>query len=225
MHVLAILTALVISVGCSTFSGPGNYGKSRGGYSGPGKLKMPGYKPNGGDGSDDESEDSELPPEAYIPSNRGEAKGYKPKHPFAMNWPLNSVKINQPFKPQKKRRPHLGVDFAGTKGTPIFAAHEGLVVYAGRAFRGFGKMVIVEYDGRWASLYAHMDKISVKQGQVVERGQTVGLMGRTGRATGVHLHFELLYNQRPVDPIPLLNENERLVNTDPIAPAREPASL
>jgi murein DD-endopeptidase MepM/ murein hydrolase activator NlpD len=160
-----------------------------------------------------------------MPSSRATKKGYSPKRAFSLSWPLNVVKINQPFKPKKKRRPHLGVDFGGTKGTPVFAAHEGLVIYAGRAFKGFGKMVIVEYDGRWASLYAHLDKIQIKQGQVVEKGQTVGTMGRTGRATGVHLHFELLHSQRPVDPIPLLNEFNRLVNIGSNNDKRDPSSL
>jgi murein DD-endopeptidase MepM/ murein hydrolase activator NlpD len=215
MRVLAILTFLVIGLGCTHLSGQGKY-RSNDGFSGPGKLKSARFKGPGGE---------DLPlPEGYVPSKRGQNNGYRPERPFAMSWPLNAVKVNQPFKPKKKRRPHLGVDFAGTKGTPIFAAHEGLVIYAGRAFRGFGKMVIVEYDDRWASLYAHLDKITVKQGQTIERGQTVGMMGRTGRATGVHLHFELLYDQRPVDPIPLLNESERLVNTQPV-PTRDPASL
>lgn len=153
----------------------------------------------------------------YTPSKHGQSKGYKPSSRFSLSWPLNHVKINQKFNPHKKRRPHLGVDFAGRKGTAIFASHEGLVIYAGRAFKGFGKLVIVEYDDQWASLYAHLDKITVKQGQVVERGQTIGNMGRTGRATGVHLHYELLYYQRPVDPIPLLNNNERLVEYTPIS--------
>ncbi len=200
MRILAILTMFVMATGCAQFSGPG-------------KLKTNRFKAGGGvDYSD--SEDEGLPPEAYIPSGYGEKKGYRPRRAFALNWPLNVVKINQSFKPKKKRRAHLGVDFAGTRGTPIFAAHEGIVIYAGRGFKGFGKLVIIEYDSQWASLYAHLDKISVKQGQTVEKGQTVGGMGRTGRATGVHLHFELLHTQRPVDPIPLLNEFNRLVKTD-----------
>ncbi|MGE3387311.1 MAG: M23 family metallopeptidase [Bdellovibrionales bacterium] len=167
--------------------------------------------------------DHEEAPSAYIPSERGSSKGYAPKAAFNLNWPLNYVKINQHFKPKKKRRPHLGVDFAGTKGTAIFSSHEGLVIYAGRAFKGFGKMVIVEYDDQWATLYAHLDKITVRTGQIVEQGQTLGKMGRTGRATGVHLHFELLHNQRPVDPIPLLNEVQRLVDRE--ERKRSPTSL
>lgn len=160
----------------------------------------------------------------YTPTRRGQAKGYKPRRAFSLTWPLNSVKLNQPFRPMKKRRPHLGVDLAGTKGTPVFAAHEGLVIYAGRAFKGFGKVVIIEYDDRWASIYAHLDKIQVKQGQAIAQGELVGAMGRTGRATGVHLHFELLHDQRPIDPIPRFQDFERLVHTD-TSSQKSPASL
>jgi len=124
------------------------------------------------------------------------------------------VRVNQPFRQNKRRRPHLGIDLGGKKGTPIFASHSGSVIYAGRAFRGFGKLVIVEFDDRWATLYAHLSKISVKNGQSIAQGQTIGEMGRTGRATGVHLHFELLHNRIPIDPIPLLNQFDRMVHIE-----------
>ncbi len=185
-------------------------------FSGPGKFKGPGpYTPGSSHSVPlEEGEEDVLPPSAYLPSKGALKNGYIPKSSFRLQWPLNSIRITQQFNPQKKRRPHLGVDFGGRKGTAIFAAHEGVVIYSGRGFRGFGKMVLVEYDNQWASIYAHLDKITVKTGQIVEQGQTIGNMGRTGRATGVHLHFELLHHRRPVDPIPLLNESRRLVNTD-----------
>lgn len=205
MRFTLLATLLVASSACAPLRGPGSLERR--------ELKTPGYRPTGSTESGSGQEPL-LPKEAYTPSDRAKKRGYSPRSGFALTWPLNMMKINQPFRPLKKRRPHLGVDFAGTRGTPIFSAHEGLVIYAGRAFKGFGKLVIVEYDDQWATLYAHLDKILVKQGQVVSQGQTLGKMGRTGRATGVHLHFELLHNQRPIDPIPLLNEAERLVNTD-----------
>jgi murein DD-endopeptidase MepM/ murein hydrolase activator NlpD len=175
-----------------------------------GGLRTPRFE-LGLSGSSDEGES--LRYEDYVPSPRGERIGYRPRHSFALGWPLEQLKINQRFKPKKRRRPHLGVDLAGVKKTPVFAAHEGLVVYAGRAFRGFGRLVVIEYDDQWATIYAHLDKILVKQGEVVPRGAEVGLMGRSGRATGVHLHFEVLHNQRPVDPEPLLNEAPRVVES------------
>lgn len=136
-----------------------------------------------------------------------------PKGRFTLTWPVSAVRLNQPFRPNKKRRPHLGLDLGGKKGTPILAAHEGTVIYAGRAFKTFGKMVIVEFDNEWATIYAHLDRIHVKNGQSVGQGEQVGTMGRTGRATGVHLHFEVLHFRRPVDPMPLLNQYEQMIGT------------
>ncbi len=116
------------------------------------------------------------------------------------DWPVDSARLTRGFLPERKR-PHLGIDLAGPKGTPILAAHDGVVIYAGRDFRGFGKMVLIEGTKGWASLYAHFHKIEVKEGQRVRQGEKIGQMGRTGRATGVHLHFEVRKSRGPVDPL------------------------
>ena len=119
------------------------------------------------------------------------------------DWPVDSARMTRGFLP-KKRRPHLGIDLAAPKGTPILAAQAGTVIYAGREFRGYGKMVLIESGEGWATLYAHFDKILISEGQKVRKGEVIGAMGRTGRATGVHLHFEIRHNRGPVDPLPLL---------------------
>lgn len=111
-----------------------------------------------------------------------------------------------------RKRPHLGLDLAAPKNTKIYAAHDGVVIYAGREFRGFGKMVMIEGAHGWATLYAHFNKIQVRQGQRVSQGQTIGLMGRTGRATGVHLHFEIRKSRGPVDPLLYLPGGSRLAS-------------
>ncbi|MBX7232144.1 MAG: M23 family metallopeptidase [Bdellovibrionales bacterium] len=227
---ILLVWSSVLLFGCASLNGTFQSGRGASdssGFVGPGDLKRPTFV--GLDGKELKLNhktfvqsggqsvfDEEEPPSPFVAVQKPQKSKfikYKPQRSFALSWPLNMVKVNQYFNPKKKRRPHLGVDLAGVKGTPIFSAHEGLVIYAGRAFKGFGKLVIIEYDDRWASLYAHMDKIMVKQGQTVESGQTLGLMGRTGRATGVHLHFELLHDQRPVDPIPLLNNTHQLVDS------------
>ncbi len=123
--------------------------------------------------------------------------------PFQLRWPLKSLKVNQNYH-QTGRRPHNGVDFGGRRGDPVYAAHDGVVVYAGRKFHGYGRMVLIEYDDNWATLYAHMNRLKVKTGQKVKAGKVVGTMGSSGRSTGVHLHFELLKNKIPVDPMPYL---------------------
>ncbi len=119
------------------------------------------------------------------------------------DWPVDRARLSRGFLPNK-RRPHLGIDITAPKGTPILSAQRGSVVYAGRDFRGFGKMVLIESGQGWATIYAHLDQILVSEGQQVSQGETIGTMGRTGRATGVHLHFEIRKDKGPVDPIPLL---------------------
>ncbi|MCB0407167.1 MAG: M23 family metallopeptidase [Bdellovibrionales bacterium] len=130
--------------------------------------------------------------------------------PFQLHWPVDNVRLTQKFRP-KKRRPHQGIDLGGQRHTPIFAAHEGYVIYAGSGFKGYGRMIIVQYDNQWASLYAHLQKIQVKEGDYVSTRQQIGTMGRTGRATGVHLHFELMEDQIPIDPLPYLEKDHRIV--------------
>ncbi len=118
-------------------------------------------------------------------------------------WPVKDGRVTQTFK--GGRHKHDGVDIAGKKNTIIYAAESGKVIYTGRDFNGYGKLVIIEHKGdTWASFYAHLNRFKVREGQRVFKGQPIGLMGRTGRATGVHLHFEIRYNLRPIDPLNLL---------------------
>jgi len=130
--------------------------------------------------------------------------------PVGFDWPVDSARMTRGFLPNK-RRPHLGIDLAAPRGTPILAAQAGTVIYTGREFKGYGKMVLIESGNGWATLYAHFDKILVSEGQQVRKGEIVGAMGRTGRATGVHLHFEIRKDRGPIDPLPLLpNTTARL---------------
>lgn len=140
-------------------------------------------------------------------SKRGLASDLGPALPqeelLTFDWPVDRARMTRGFLPNK-RRPHLGIDLAAPRGTPILASQAGTVIYAGREFRGYGKMVLVESGNGWATLYAHFDKILVAEGQKVRQGEVIGAMGRTGRATGVHLHFEIRKNRGPIDPLPLL---------------------
>ena len=141
--------------------------------------------------------------------NRGLAGDGPPPLHGGFDWPVDKARLTRGFLPNK-RRPHLGLDLAAPKGTPILASKGGTVIYQGKAFHGFGKMVLIESGGGWAALYAHLDKIFVKEGQKLEQGQLLGQMGRTGRATGVHLHFEIRKDRGPVDPLPLLPAGREL---------------
>lgn len=116
------------------------------------------------------------------------------------DWPVDRARLTQGFKAGKRRR-HLGIDLAGPRGTPVLSAHSGMVIYAGRDFRGFGKMILIENGRGWATLYAHLDKFLVSEGQKIRIGETIGLLGNTGRTTGPHLHFEIRKEKLPVDPL------------------------
>jgi len=145
------------------------------------------------------------------PSRSPGSLAYAPKNGFQLRWPVNYVRMNRGFRPRGPK--HDGVDLGGSRGSPILAAHEGVVVYAGRDFRGYGKMVLIEYNQHWATLYGHLHRIFVREGQTVREGDVIAGMGSTGRSSGVHLHFELIRNRLPVDPIPYLPVNRSLAST------------
>jgi murein DD-endopeptidase MepM/ murein hydrolase activator NlpD len=117
-----------------------------------------------------------------------------------LRWPVNNPRITQYFKPGSKRNRHQGIDLGGTKNTPIHAAHDGKVIYAGRGFHGYGKIIIIENPNGYATFYAHLNTINTREGKWVIAGEKIGGMGRTGHATGVHLHFELRVAEVAVDP-------------------------
>jgi murein DD-endopeptidase MepM/ murein hydrolase activator NlpD len=94
---------------------------------------------------------------------------------------------------------HKGVDIAAPEGTPFRASSGGSVVFAG-VLNGYGNTVVIEHAGGSRTLYGHASQILVKAGDTVSSGQPVGIVGKTGRATGPHLHFETLMGGQPLDP-------------------------
>jgi murein DD-endopeptidase MepM/ murein hydrolase activator NlpD len=101
------------------------------------------------------------------------------------------------------RRMHAGVDLAGPRGTAIFATADG-VVESAEYESGYGNVVRIRHEFGFETVYAHQSKLRVKPGQKVSRGDRIGDMGSTGRSTGVHLHYEVHLNGRPVNPMPYL---------------------
>lgn len=95
---------------------------------------------------------------------------------------------------------HEGMDFAGKTGTPIYATGTGLVVDQ-RSQSGYGLQVVIDHGFGYRTRYAHLSKILVQPGQLVKRGELIGEMGNTGRSTGTHLHYEVIYRGKAVDPI------------------------
>jgi murein DD-endopeptidase MepM/ murein hydrolase activator NlpD len=95
---------------------------------------------------------------------------------------------------------HKGMDFAGKKGSDIKAVASGVVTWSGERY-GYGNLVEINHGNGYVTRYGHNDAILVKVGDAVERGQTISKMGSTGRSTGPHVHFEVLLNDRQIDPI------------------------
>lgn len=104
-------------------------------------------------------------------------------------------------------RAHNGVDYAAPEGTPVKTVGEGTVEFAGRQ-SGYGNVVQVEHAGGKSTLYAHLSRIDVKQGERVTQGRVLGAVGRTGWATGPHLHFEFRVNGQFQDPLSITELTE-----------------
>ena len=103
---------------------------------------------------------------------------------------------------------HEGQDIDASYGTPVMVAAGGTVTIAGRQ-RGYGNVIYVDHGAGLSTRYGHLSEIDVKIGQTVTRGQTIGLVGSTGRSTGPHLHYEVRINNQPVDPRQYLPGAER----------------
>ncbi|MCZ2100796.1 MAG: M23 family metallopeptidase [Chitinophagales bacterium] len=101
----------------------------------------------------------------------------------------------------KLKRFHKGIDFTAPKGTDIQATGNGRVVGVNKAGSGYGKNVMIDHGYGYKTLYAHMHSINVKEGQIVKKGQKIGLVGSTGASTGSHLHYEVWVNGSAVNPI------------------------
>ncbi len=106
---------------------------------------------------------------------------------------------------------HQGIDIAAPVGTPVRAAAAGRVIFAGR-MRGYGRIIIIQHDHRYVTVYAHDSRNWVRAGQMVSRGQIIGTVGRSGHTTGANLHFEVRHNNVASNPLlylaPLGNRGE-----------------
>ena len=117
-------------------------------------------------------------------------------------WPVGGAqagKVSEPFNDTRNK----GVDIAGKVGDPVLAAADGEVTYVGSALRGYGNLVIVRHNKLYLSAYAHNDKILVKEGQTIKRGQKIAEMGKSDAETP-KLHFEIRRQGKPVDPVKFL---------------------
>ena len=108
-------------------------------------------------------------------------------------------KITSKFGIRRGRR-HNGIDIKAPEGTPVRASESGKVIFSGY-IRGYGNVIIIKHKGGWYTVYAHNKYNVVKKGEWVKKGQVIAYVGRTGRATAPHLHFEIRRGKKPVNPL------------------------
>ena len=123
-----------------------------------------------------------------------------------MKTPIDGARLSSRFG--KRRHPvlgftkmHKGVDFAAKKGTPIYAAGDGVIERA-NVYGGYGKYIRIRHNSQYKTAYAHLYKFAknIKKGKSVKQGQIIGYVGSTGRSTGPHLHYEILFNNKQINP-------------------------
>ncbi len=145
--------------------------------------------------------------------NEGDESGYysedgKSMKKAFLRTPVNFTRISSRFNLKRKHpvlnkiRAHKGVDYAAPMGTPVKATGNGKVVFVGTK-NGYGNTVIIQHGGKYSTLYAHLSRFArgLKKGKRVEQGQTIAYVGKTGLATGPHLHYEFRINGVHRDPL------------------------
>lgn len=117
-------------------------------------------------------------------------------------WPVRGP-ILKGFGVSKGRK-HDGIDIVAPEGTPVRSIESGKVLYSGNEIRGYGNIVIIKHGPVFISVYAHNAVNLVREGDQVDKGDLIARVGRSGRATGSHLHFEVRNHNRPIDPLLVL---------------------
>ena len=124
-----------------------------------------------------------------------------------MRTPIDGARLTSSYGKRKHptlgySKMHRGVDFGAPKGTPVFAAGDGIIEEATRN-GAYGKYVRLRHGTKYQTAYAHLSKFAkgIQRGKRVRQGQTIGYVGSTGRSTGPHLHYEVLVNRKQVNPL------------------------
>ena len=139
-------------------------------------------------------------------------KGDLPEAGFLSEWiwpadgPISGVYGSRRILNGEPKRPHFGVDVASPTGTPVLAPADGKVVLALPEMYFEGNAIFLDHGHGLKSVYMHLSRLDVKEGQTVKRGALIGAIGGTGRATGPHLHWALYWFRTPLDPALLVPE-------------------
>lgn len=119
-------------------------------------------------------------------------------------WPVTAGMVSSPFG-MRNGAMHDGVDIAAAAGTPVYAADDGAVIFAGH-LHGYGNVIIIQHSGGYTTVYGHNQRNLVNDGASVARGQEIAEIGTSGRASGPNLHFEVRCNNQAENPLAYLPE-------------------
>ena len=120
-------------------------------------------------------------------------------------WPVNG-RVIQAFGPKPSGQQNDGLNVSVPEGTPIKAAEDGVVAYAGNELKTYGNLVLIRHANGYVTAYAHASEIMVKRDDTVKRGQIIAKAGQTGSVTAPQVHFEIRKGSTPVDPAPFLDK-------------------
>ncbi|MBN7818243.1 M23 family metallopeptidase [Bowmanella yangjiangensis] len=140
--------------------------------------------------------------ESILLNHHIEAQSYLAGRPINSGWLSSYYGVRKdPFSGMPAM--HKGLDFAGQEGDEVVATGAGLVTWAGERY-GYGNLVEIEHGNGLVTRYGHNKDLEVKVGDVVTKGQTIAIMGSTGRSTGAHVHYEVMQHGRQIDPLPFV---------------------
>ena len=137
------------------------------------------------------------------PAGEGGATGAVNSTAPEFRWPIRGRVVNN-FGARVNGASNDGIDLAVPEGTPVRAADDGVVAYAGNELKGYGNLVLVRHANGYVTAYANASELMVKRNDPVHKGQVIAKSGQTGTATAPQLHFEVRKNSSPVDPIQYL---------------------
>ncbi|MFC4346923.1 LysM peptidoglycan-binding domain-containing protein [Kordiimonas lipolytica] len=128
-----------------------------------------------------------------------------PRTSSGFDWPVQG-RLASRFGPKQDGLHNDGINILARQGTPVKAAETGVVVYASNALEGYGHLLLVKHSGGWITAYAHNERLLVREGQTVDKGQIIARVGNTGGVTEPQLHFEIRKGRRALDPLRYLSQ-------------------
>ena len=156
-----------------------------------------------------------LTNEGFIDYFNREGKNVKKS---ILKTPFDGAKISSNFGMRKHpisgfNKMHKGIDFAAPIGTPIYAGGNGIVEYVGTN-GGYGKYIRIRHNNEYKTAYAHLNsyKKGISKGVRVNQGEVIGYVGNTGRSTGPHLHYEIIYQNKQINPLTLKLPSGKILN-------------